>query len=410
MGALYCSGLTFFTGMSQNIVTLLFISFLIFFFFFNIRAYKLGAMQGPHWLILQIALIQIGIASAAVALKSPNTFFWVPDSINTHLPESIKFMHFFKGNVIQDLGILPGIATHSVTGFTMLIFGTNTLSTILAQLLFKIVSMFCIYLICKIIWDKVVGLVAILIYGLCPTLFFYNIVLYKESAVQCFIALTFLIILKIFIEKKYLYFVFLPLVLFLLQKERYYLVYLYMPALGVLFFNLLFSPKIKNYMSLFVTIAIALIATHYLTPGFFENIYDRIELQRINNSSYTDVQNSLNYNIGYPLALLKIIFTPYFTPNKFTIFSNTSLLLIWGSFINQIIILASFFGLVKSLKKNLYHIFFWIPFFAFLALAAYIAPWSGRLRDSFYPLIACYAAFFIWQKYALSDAAKISSK
>jgi hypothetical protein len=66
-----------------------------------------------------------------------------------------------------------------------------------------------------------------------------------------------------------------------------------------------------------------------------------------------------------------------------------------GSFINQVIITLSILGFYKTIKNKkqiALHFFVILPFIIFLLFAAYIGPWSGRLRDSFYPIIAVYGS------------------
>ncbi len=397
MGMLYCLALTFFpSSLYQNFATISFVLFLLLLFLHNIHTYRQQIEQTPLYFLSQIALLNLGIGFATVAFKTPNSFFWVTDSLSTHLPESIKFLNFYNGDhSVKELGVLPGTTTHALTGFIFKILGINTFATILTQLIFKIITIIAIYNICLILWNNGVALIAMQIYGFCPTVFFYTLVHYKESAVQAMVALIILCFLKIFIAKKYLYFFVLALISYLLLRERYYLPSLFFSTFLLFIFSSFFSRTLKNYVMLFLFIVVAFAISYKLNTQYFNSIVVRIREARVANSNYSDVKNDYNYNIAYPLAYIKIIFTPYFTFNKFKIFSDTSLLLIWGAIINQIIIMLSFLGLIRSTRVNFYNLFFWIPFFIFLAFAAYISPWSGRLRDSFYPLIACYAAYFI---------------
>ena len=125
-------------------------------------------------------------------------------------------------------------------------------------------------------------------------------------------------------------------------------------------------------------------------------LLEKVQQQRSYHSSFSDIINQFNYMIPYPVAFIKILFSPYFSNNKFSIFTGPSSLLSWGSFINQLIIISAIVGLLKNFRKSSVHFYLWLPLLIFLLFAAYISPWSGRLRDSFYPLIACYAAYYLY--------------
>lgn len=375
---------------------MLFISYLGF------EYYKASKKQFAHFKILfsKVIFIHLGIIISAAIFNSPQSFFWAPDSVGTHIPESIKYMNAFRGDYVEDLGKLPGKTTHIVTAIVMSVFGVHTWTTLLSQLLFKSLSLYCTYYIGKTLWNREVGIAAMLILGLTPTVFFYNITFYKESAVQAFIALTIACYLKIFIEKKYLYIILSVIALGVLSKERLYIFYLFLPLPIFFIFIRFFKENVKNYIFLFILFAgfLAFINKFFgsIYYGFFETAWIQIQNARIANSGYADVNNAFNYEIPYFVAFLKIIFTPYFTFNKFDIFSNTSLLLVWGSPINQIVMLLSMYGGIKAVIQNRIHLIIWIPLLIFFTLAAYISPWSGRLRDSFYPIVSIYSAFAIY--------------
>jgi 4-amino-4-deoxy-L-arabinose transferase-like glycosyltransferase len=397
MGPLYCAGLTYGTSFLQNIYTIFFIIFLAVLFFLNLQ--KINRQEkGPFFIIIQMLLLNLSIAITAQILISSNAFFWVQD-VQGHLPESLMFTDFIKNHsqVIPDLGFHQGKSTHALTGLSIAIFGINTFATILAQLIFKIIAVVCIYFIGKTLWSKKVGLIAIQLYGFCPTIFFYTIVLYKEAAVQAFLAASILFTLKIFLEKKYLFTIPLIITLALLLGERGYITYLLLLMFPFLIYNLSFEKNKKNNLIFFFSGLITLLASYIYKPQLFSYTNIANDLMRTRNlySSYLDVVGQYNYQIPYPLALLKITFTPFFTINKFEIFSDFSDLLIWGSFINQIIIFSALLGLIRAAKQKILHLYLWIPFFVFLLFAAYVSPFSGRIRDSFYPLISCYAAYYL---------------
>lgn len=398
-GLLYCLGISVSTFLNHNLATIGFVLFLMFLLFVNLK------QASPlKVIIIQSMLLNLSIVIMAQILKSPDSFFWTADSISTHLPEAIKFSDFLKGNFsnIHELGLREGRTTHAITGIFIYAFGINTFATVLVELFFKIIILFTIYKIGQELWNNRIGVMAANLYALCPTVFFYNLVLYKECLVQLLVALIILFSIKIFINRSYLYVVPLIISFIVLAGERYYLNYLLITMYA---FLPLYFPVFKNKKAkITYLISLALLMSYII---YFDKIdihgkLIQIEKYRAHYSSFSDVLNAYNYDIPLYVAFIKILFSPYFTLNKFTIFQNTSLLLIWGSFLNQIIILTSIIGLVKASKKTTLHLILWLPFLLFLLFAAYISPWSGRLRDSFYPLIACYCAYFLsTNKYAI---------
>ncbi len=408
IGALYCVGLTFLSPVGQSLSTILFILCLCFLFYSNTKRIN---FDFPSHIIFQIALLNISIALTAQIIHSPVDFFWVQDSILSHLPISLKYTAFLKGqasvhDTFTGLYDISGKNTHFVTGAFLAILGTNTFATIMAQLFFKLITAVCIYFICDILLNRKIGFIAVQIYSFCPTIFFYNLVLYKESATHAFLALTILLSLKIFLKQKYSLIFPLALILFLMSMERFYIAYLSIVMIFLFTLHTLLTKKNLRY-ALLTIVALILIACGIyrseIAEIFFKGV-QKVNDLRLEHSRFSDVMNQYNYQIPYIAAFFKILFSPYFTPNKFTIFFNFSTLLIWGSFPNQVIILTSVIGFFKLSKKSIYHIYLWAPFILFLLFAAYVSPWSGRLRDSYYPLIACYAAYFLatnkyFQKY-----------
>lgn len=398
-GFFYCLGITVSTFLFQNITTVLFVLFLVFLIYKNLED-----SAPTKTVIIQSVLINLAIVITAQVLKSPNSFFWTSDSLTAHLPESIKFSEYLKGNItdISLLGGREGRTTQAITGLFIAALGVNTFTTTLVQLLFKTLILALIYQVCAILFNRKIGSIAASLYAFCPTVFFYNLALYKEGLVQLLVALIVLCSLNIFLKRSYIYIIPMLLSFLIMTGERYYLAYL----LATMFVFLpLHLPFFKNNKK--ITIAYCTVLVGFVIYSLYFDTFDmhgkmiKIERYRAHYSSFSDVLNAYNYGIPLPLAFIKILFSPYFTFNKFSIFQETSLLLIWGAFINQAIILSAIAGLFKASRNTTLHLILWLPFLIFLIFAAYISPWSGRLRDSFYPLIACYAAFFLYyNKYA----------
>lgn len=336
---------------------------------------------------------------AAYCLNSPEGFFWVQDSVMTHLPESLKYLKFISGeDSFFSIGRFPGMSTHLISAFFMSIFGINTFSTIFAQMVFKVIAVYFIYRFCCLVWDRKNALVAAQIYGLCPTVFFYNLAFYKESAVHAYVAACLFLTINIFHKKKLWQIIPYLIVLFLLFNERVYVSFLMFLITPFFIFEWVYSLRkfnFKLYLRWMIFLSLIVIGLLYIIFSNRLLIINEVNALRDHYKSFSDVQNKYNYEIPYLLAFIKILFSPYFTLNKFKIFNDFSTLLIWGSFVNQTIIAMAVLGLWKSAKQKIMHLNLWLPFLSFLVAAAYISPWSGRLRDSFYPLIASYAAFYL---------------
>ncbi|HOI42663.1 MAG TPA: hypothetical protein PK523_06930, partial [Elusimicrobiales bacterium] len=204
-------------------------------------------------------------------------------------------------------------------------------------------------------------------------------------------------------------------------NERFYIFFFFLAAL-VPFLILKFASARRGF---FAAAAIGLpVLTYFIAhraadtiikgdvtylrlfPDFFLLLSD----YRSAYMNYPDV-TAVNASLPYPLAFLKILLTPFFTLNKFALFSDYSYILIWGSFFTQAVILLSVYGMGISLKSDrASNWFLALPFLLFLLMFAYIAPYNGRLRDSFFPFLAVYAAggyfSFLGRRKSPSDAAE----
>lgn len=391
MGFAFTVSNSLFTGWVQNIFAIILCISMTYFFAKVINA------KTRSQLYLPLISLNLGILLATLFFNIPESFFWTQDAIVTHIPQSTKFTNFFLGRGQLSSEIIQGTTTHFLNGALFAILGKGIFASTLAQLIFKCLALYAIYEIAIILWCPRVATLAVCLYAFSPNNFFYTVVFYKESAVQALYALILLSALKIFIQKKFLHIILLTISIILLNSERFYLAYLLLPMLVFLAVYYFARPNWKQLVIL--TILSAFIVFMILTSKYYDlnihGIIEAIQIKRAQYSSYSDVLNKYNYDIPYVLAFVKILLSPFFTFNKFKIFSDFSLLLIWGSPLNQLIIVTSVVGLYQACKRSFVHLILWVPFVLFLLLAAYISPWSGRLRDSFYPLISIYAAFYL---------------
>jgi hypothetical protein len=107
--------------------------------------------------------------------------------------------------------------------------------------------------------------------------------------------------------------------------------------------------------------------------------------------SLNSVNTKWNYDIPYVLAIVKVIFTPYFTFSKFESYFSLTSLIVWSAPINQLVILFSCFGMFRYLKKDKFLLPIVLAFAIYILLLAYFRPYDGRVRDSYIPVIIIFA-------------------
>lgn len=357
------------------------------------------------------ALIYGGIVAGALLAGAPESVFWVSDSVITHVPMVDQMVKAIQsGTLIEQIKPLaPGTTTHIFTAFCFILFGKSTYSSLIALMILKCLAAMGIFFLTKELYHRKAAYFSSLLYILSPTVLFYTITLYKEAAVQAFVA--WILYFFVLFYRKHKSWAVIPFLVLLgmISFERIYLPWLILPSLFVL---TMFGQKRHRLLGLVLAtcgFAIMYLYTPVLKRSPTE-ILATIEDLRQAQMAYTDYSFSFNYEIPYPLAVLKAFFTPFFTPVKFAIFSDFSYLLIWGSFVNQAILLAFLWQWVREFKKErLFHFMLTAPFFVFVLLLAYIAPWSGRIRDSFYPLVTLYAGVFFCECHWKAILAKIRS-
>ncbi|MCB9025425.1 MAG: glycosyltransferase family 39 protein [Bdellovibrionaceae bacterium] len=344
-----------------------------------------------------IVLIYLALFLGLWLANAPNDSIWMPDSIRTHVPVSKQFSQVIQGHLNleeTDLG-RQGVSTHILTGTMFTLFGINIYSTLMALFIFKALTLIPIFLLAKELFDTKTAYISSLLYIFAPTLMFYSISFYKEMAVQFYMAWVYYSLYKLFYSSKSILFsVILLCSLMLLSRERFYLVFLFIPSIVLLTINM--SGKIKYWILLF---SLSILTILYSSNEYLQQsprwMVNRIVYLRTLYMSVTNQSFSFNYDIPYPIAVLKATFTPYFTLNKFSLFYDFSYLLIWGSFINQIIIFTAIYCFFKIYKQSIIHIANVLPLIIFLLLLGYICPWNDRLRDSFYPIISIYSAYIL---------------
>ena len=126
--------------------------------------------------------------------------------------------------------------------------------------------------------------------------------------------------------------------------------------------------------------------------------FPRLARFRADMMAPSDISREWNADLWYPLAVVKVLFTPFFTFHKFEIFRDLSALLTWGSFASQAVIALGCYGFWLQMREagtsqaRVGALIMALPLISFILFFGYLAPYSGRQRDSFFPVIATFAA------------------
>ncbi len=145
--------------------------------------------------------------------------------------------------------------------------------------------------------------------------------------------------------------------------------------------------------------------------------FPRLARFRADMMAPSDISREWNADLWYPLAVVKVLFTPFFTFHKFEIFRDLSALLTWGSFASQAVIALGCYGFWLQMRgggarangarveaplggrsvseTRIGALIMALPLIAFILFFGYLAPYSGRQRDSFFPVIATFAALAV---------------
>lgn len=384
---------------AQNVASICYVVFLMTFLLINlaeiVKKSNLDLIRKRA--LCFIVLTHLGILCGYAFGQGTENMFWNVDSYEIHLPGAVNFANIFNGT--EGLRSLTSSLdriyfTHLIVGLFFYLFGVSPITSSLCLALIKLMSGVVIERLGRELANKKVGVIALLIFATAPTVLFYTLSYYKIAIVQlmlvtcCYFSFNFsrkpsFVSIASFIVCN----------LFLLNES----VYLGLAVSSLLILQTLSSKLISRFAkALMLVVFFAFMVVTYLkyeSYFSFNSVFDSLRSIKDQYNNYEDVNPRFNSQLPYFLQLLKLYLTPVFTFNKLDIFKDFSALLTWGSFFHQLIALAMAFVLIflpKSFEKKDY--FFLFPFLLFLLLFAYIAPYNGRLRDSFYPLIAIFAA------------------
>lgn len=327
---------------------------------------------------------------------------WVPDSHTLHGPGVLRASQFLKGEAAIQFASIFGEQiqlTYIWAAIGSWVFGINPVSTALSNLALKLLTWLAWGIsVRKYFGDKIATLTLLFLMFI-PTQIFYGLVFYKEPMVQLLTVIVFAASLEVFHSGSFKYLFIGLIAVIALVIERIYLA----PMMGL---TLLmgFLPHANKLGWNFRTASLAtLFAFAVVGAGwiFFRDfsllkIFENLAWLRHNYMNAPGVDKAWNQDIPYVLAFVKIVFTPFFHPNKLEVFKDFSAFLTWGAIPSQIVTLLSIFGVwIEVRKAPMRTLLLILPFVLFLLLFAYLAPYSGRQRDSFYPVISVFAAIAI---------------
>lgn len=388
----------FVSGLSVFLLGLLhLLVFLVVFSCSQKRHELLGLVIGISFAVY----FHLTLVAIAHVLGVAESVLWVPDSLSMHVPGALDFSAFINGwgplrnrEVVWDrlyftqiwVGIWFSIFSHGpeVSSIAMMV-----VRLLVACLVFWTGSM----------WrGRSVGVLAAALYLTAPSVSYYSSVFYKESVVHLFVSLFFCGVIGLMRYQSRGYGILVALGLLGLVNERFYLFPLLIVGGGVFFSR---TDLLRRHWGVLGLIGVTLTGGFLLVFGsalIADSPIEQLANFRHAYMSYGDV-SSVNRELVYPLAVVKLLFSPYFTMDKIGVFTDISQMLWMTSLWQQMLTLAALFGLMQFARASnnktefvVQHSLFWLPYFSLLALFGYVAPYNGRLRDSLLPGLLIYSA------------------
>lgn len=350
-----------------------------------------------QFVLLLVIAVHLGFLLGFGFMNGPSDFLWATDTLNYHLPNAILVSEWLDngGNIeIFDADPFKTIYLSNMwVGLFFYLFGVSPLVSSLALIPIKLGTVVLIYKATNnFVEDRFVALTAAVLYALMPTVTFYTLQFYKEFFVQFLVALELYIVSECIKRPGMIVMALIPLAA--LFVDRFYLSIMLIVGLCAYYFR---SAK-RLYSTLLITLIAAvgitgILGYYFGGQGVAELMSTIREFQEVHNEG-EDVTPTINIWVD----LFRIIFTPFFTFRKVDEYSGFDSLIIFGSVLHQIVMIFYFIGLVRMRKSGFALLN--ISFGMLLVLFAIIAPYSGRERDSFYPLIVMFASIGIATSFA----------
>lgn len=350
------------------------------------------------FIALTTAASPLGLLLGASFGSGAESFFWVADSVNTHVPEAIRVSNWLGdgGKFVYESSLgSQGILTHSWIGTFFFLFGASPATSVVGLVILKVFTTLIISRIPQWLFQREEMDGTFAVYLASPVVLFHTTAFYKEAMIHLLVAASLYTGLRVLRKADPLAACLLLLAIGGLFLERFYLGLLILVPTFFLVMNLFWRKAIVPALLLSIFF-VSLYKGHPYFEFTVETAVATLKQFRDAHSKFADINYTLNYEIPYPLAVLKTLITPIWSPNKIDMFRGLSAVITWGSFIGQIIMLAYFMGLFRALRqKVILHALLQVPFFILVLAAAYISPWAARVRDSYFPLVAIYAGFYL---------------
>lgn len=342
--------------------------------------------------------VNFGLIIGLADLPFKDSPLWVPDSYDQHIPTSLLFTDLLKTGNLDFFSKLHVYLTSLFVGFGFFLFGTTPVVSAMVLTFVKAASIAISRNAWKSIFDGKVVAVGFIIYLLSPQIIFHTIVFFREATIHLLVALNFVCLIN-YVRNGFSWgrLVCVGLAILLVANERFYLgVFFSIAYIGYSFFNIRgFSRKI---FFIPVIVFICGIIFYYLTESLGSIIRFSSPLESL--SDYRDLHEGLvggDSGGSIITGIIRLLFAPYVTAEKFSTYSGLSHLITWGSIYNLIFTVFFIFGcfyLTRYFNKRMFFVLS-LAYFLNLLMWGYIAPFNFRIRDSFYLFFSMFSAFAV---------------
>lgn len=388
---LISSGFFLSSGVLQNLAAFLYTiicTFLIYYFFnkeINIK---------PLLITIPISINLIFLISKYIFVKD-QAYFANFDTLNNFYPKAELIAEKLFGTAVftmpknwNDKFLLFDF----INAFFIQLFGRSEIIFMLLLAIYKASASLFIFQATKKIFNEDHAKLAALLYLLNPIYIMHSAFIFKESWIQMLFA-SFVYLIILFYQKpsntKIL--VLSGIVGLICVWER---IYLLIPVTLTLALVMLFSFKqINKFVSILIILILATIVC-FLTKllSSIDQLITYLMNTRAFYATYSDVDSKVNYDIGYLLGFVKLLFSPYPNLRKLELFNGVSLLIFWSSLVSHLLTIGMFIGMYKS-KIGKLKIAFLISFIGFVGFLSFIAPYGFRQRDSMAILYVMFSAY-----------------
>lgn len=273
-------------------------------------------------------------------------------------------------------------------------FGRNEFIFMCLLGLYKLIAGLFIFKATKELISEECAKIAICLYFFNPLYIVHSAYIFKESWVQMIFSIYVFSVIK-FSEnsKKLKYFGVLIIVGSICIWERIYLI---LPVLTSVVFITIYRFRTisgAKVLALFCTFVSVLFFTSKLLIDP-QQIFVYLKSTREFYSSYSDVSQGINYQIGYFWGFIKLLFSPYPNFRKLELFNGISLVIFWASFFGVGLTISMLLGMFKT-RDKIYTKIFLLSFFLFVAFLSYITPYGFRQRDSLAIFYVMFSAVYL---------------